>query len=112
MQTAFVSSVQSALEEQPSAQLIKIELQHAVSPVVRLKQNRLFGHASRQLAQTPSLQLGVSPVPQPPQLIVPPHPSWTVPHWPLAHSRVQQAPSTHCCRAVHVAHAVPAVPQN
>jgi hypothetical protein len=105
-------SVQSAFEEHPRLQSIETVLQHTVSPVVRFRQNRTFGHVSGQLAQTPSLQLGVAPVPHPPHSIVPLQPSGTVPHWPLAHSRVQHRPSMHCCRAVHVTHGAPAVPQN
>lgn len=80
MQTVPSSSVQSAFEEQPFAQLMAIVLEQAVSPVVRFRQNRLFGHASGQLTQTPCLQLGAAPTGHEPHPIVPPQPSWIVPH--------------------------------
>jgi hypothetical protein len=73
-------SVQSASDEHPRLQSIPTVLQHVVSPVTRFRQNRTSGQVAGQLAQTPSLQLGVSPVPHPPHPIVPPQPSTIGPH--------------------------------
>ena len=79
MQTVPSSPVQSAFEEQSFAQLMLIVLEQTVSPVVRFRQNQTSGGIAGQLAQ-PRACSSASPVPHPPQSIVPPHPSWTVPH--------------------------------
>jgi hypothetical protein len=71
---------QSASEEQPNAQLILTSLQQTLAPLARFRQNRTLGHVAGQLAQMPSLQLGVAPVPHWPHSTVPPQPSGIGPH--------------------------------
>ena len=71
---------QSASEEQPKAQLMLTSLQQTVAPSDRFRQYRTLGHVSGQLAQAPSLQLGVSPVAHVPHSMVLPQPSAIGPH--------------------------------